>query len=145
MGLLSKIFNTDKLEYILREEDEFSVTAPQNWNVELLTVGDFITPDMWGDEFKEILSNKLTLFKLILDISLNVLVVAADPSRSLSLLPFSVLFYALRCYVHPFTMLFTMQPVSLVATTIWPHKFAITVLLVVDVLTNVQSAVTPSE
>ena len=46
MGLLSKIFNTDKLEYILREEDEFSVTAPQNWNVELLTVGDFITTDM---------------------------------------------------------------------------------------------------
>jgi hypothetical protein len=47
MGLLSKIFNTDKLEYILREEEEFSVAAPENWNIEFLTVGDTITPDMW--------------------------------------------------------------------------------------------------
>ena len=48
MGLLSKIFNTNKLEYILREEEEFNVTAPQSWNVETLTVGDTITPDMWN-------------------------------------------------------------------------------------------------
>jgi hypothetical protein len=47
MGLLSKIFNTDKLEYILREEEEFSVAAPEEWNVTELTAGDTITPDMW--------------------------------------------------------------------------------------------------
>jgi hypothetical protein len=52
MGLLSKIFDTDKLEYILREEEEFSVTAPQSWNVETLTVGDTITPDMFKDQYR---------------------------------------------------------------------------------------------
>jgi hypothetical protein len=52
MGLLSKIFDTDKLEYILREEEEFSVTAPQQWNVETLTVGDTITPDMFKDQYR---------------------------------------------------------------------------------------------
>ena len=50
MGLLAKIFNTDKLEYILREEEEFTVDAPKEWNVELLTVGDTITPDMWDKQ-----------------------------------------------------------------------------------------------
>ena len=52
MGLLSKIFDTDKLEYILREEEEFNVTAPQSWNVETLTVGDTITPDMFKDQYR---------------------------------------------------------------------------------------------
>jgi hypothetical protein len=52
MGLLSKIFDTDKLEYILREEEEFSVTAPKQWNVETLTVGDTITPDMFKDQYR---------------------------------------------------------------------------------------------
>ena len=43
MGILSKIFNTDKLSYILREnEDEFDVEAPENWNVHELKVGDFL-------------------------------------------------------------------------------------------------------
>jgi hypothetical protein len=52
MGLLSKIFDTDKLEYILREEEEFSVDAPKQWNVETLTVGDTITPDMFKDQYR---------------------------------------------------------------------------------------------
>lgn len=52
MGLLSKIFNTDKLAYILREEEEFSVAAPKQWNVETLTVGDTITPDMFKDQYR---------------------------------------------------------------------------------------------
>ena len=52
MGLLSKIFNTNNLEYILREEEEFNVTAPQSWNVETLTVGDTITPDMFKDQYR---------------------------------------------------------------------------------------------
>ena len=52
MGLLSKIFNTNKLEYILREEEEFSVNAPEQWNVETLTVGDTITPDMFKDQYR---------------------------------------------------------------------------------------------
>ena len=52
MGLLSKIFDTDKLEYILREEEEFLVAAPKQWNVETLTVGDTITPDMFKDQYR---------------------------------------------------------------------------------------------
>jgi len=52
MGLLSKIFNTNKLAYILREEEEFSVTAPKQWNVETLTVGDTITPNMFKNQYK---------------------------------------------------------------------------------------------
>lgn len=52
MGLLSKIFNTDKLAYILREEEEFSVTAPKQWNVETLTVGDTITPNMFKNQHR---------------------------------------------------------------------------------------------
>ena len=50
MGILSKIFNTDKLSYILREnEDEFNVDAPKNWNVTELGVGDELTPNMFKD------------------------------------------------------------------------------------------------
>jgi len=91
------------------------------------------------------LCNKLTLFKLIYEISLNVLVVTSDPSRPLSLLPFSVLFNPLRSYVHTFTMLFTMKPVTLVAASIGPDKFAIAVLLIINIFSNVEPAVTPSE
>ena len=41
MGILSKIFNTDKLSYILREnEDEFNVEAPENWNERELKLGN---------------------------------------------------------------------------------------------------------
>ncbi len=48
MGLLSKIFDTDKLEYILREEEEFSVTAPKEWNIQIfinyakITINNFV-------------------------------------------------------------------------------------------------------
>ena len=50
MGLLSKIFQTDKLSYILREnEDELDVDAPKEWNVIELGVGDKITPNMFKD------------------------------------------------------------------------------------------------
>jgi hypothetical protein len=30
--------------------EEFTVDAPQNWNIEFLTVGDTITPDMWNKQ-----------------------------------------------------------------------------------------------
>lgn len=53
MGLLSKIFNTNKLEYILTEKtDDFTVDAPESWNIEYLTVGDKITPDMFKDQYR---------------------------------------------------------------------------------------------
>ena len=32
---------------ITESEDEFNVVAPNEWNIETLTVGDTITPDMW--------------------------------------------------------------------------------------------------
>ena len=37
-----------ELSTLLENEEDFNVNAPDEWNVELLTVGDTITPDMWG-------------------------------------------------------------------------------------------------
>ena len=37
-----------ELSNLLENEEDFNVNAPDEWNVELLTVGDTITPDMWG-------------------------------------------------------------------------------------------------
>ena len=37
-----------ELSTLLENEEDFNVNAPDEWNVELLTVGDIITPDMWG-------------------------------------------------------------------------------------------------
>jgi hypothetical protein len=37
-----------ELSSLLENEEDFNVNAPDEWNVELLTVGDTITPDMWG-------------------------------------------------------------------------------------------------
>jgi hypothetical protein len=34
----------------LNESDEFTVDAPEDWNVTELKVGDFITPDMWENK-----------------------------------------------------------------------------------------------
>ena len=42
--------NFDTLNELLSEkEDEFDVTAPEDWNVTELTVGDKLTPDMFSD------------------------------------------------------------------------------------------------
>ena len=42
--------NFDTLNELLSEkEDEFDVTAPEDWNVTELTVGDELTPDMFSD------------------------------------------------------------------------------------------------
>ena len=35
---------------INESEDEFNVEAPKQWNVETLTGGDTITPDMWNKQ-----------------------------------------------------------------------------------------------
>jgi len=49
---LSKIFKTNKLSYILREskEDDFTVDAPKDWNINDLKIGDTIVPNMWNLE-----------------------------------------------------------------------------------------------
>jgi hypothetical protein len=40
-----------ELSTLLENEEDFNVNAPDEWNVETLTVGDIITPDMWGYNF----------------------------------------------------------------------------------------------
>ena len=39
-------------------EEEFSVDAPKDWNVETLTVGDYITPDMYAIFSRRLSYNK---------------------------------------------------------------------------------------
>ena len=39
-----------ELSTLLENEEDFNVNAPDEWNVELLTVGDTVTPEMWGYE-----------------------------------------------------------------------------------------------
>ena len=34
-------------------EDEWEVEAPDSWNITTLTVGDTITPDMWGEQVSQ--------------------------------------------------------------------------------------------
>jgi hypothetical protein len=45
--------NETKLSSLLEQDDDFNVTAPTEWNIEYLSVGDIITPDMWQDEVEE--------------------------------------------------------------------------------------------
>jgi hypothetical protein len=45
--------NETKLSSLLEQDDDFNVTAPTEWNQELLTIGDIITPDMWQDKVEE--------------------------------------------------------------------------------------------
>jgi len=45
--------NETKLSSLLEQDDDFNVEAPKQWNVETLTVGDTITPDMWQDGVEE--------------------------------------------------------------------------------------------
>jgi hypothetical protein len=49
--------NETKLSSLLEQDDDFNVTAPIEWNIEFLTVGDYITPDMWEDDVEEIFAN----------------------------------------------------------------------------------------
>jgi hypothetical protein len=45
--------NETKLSSLLEQDDDFNVTAPTEWNIEYLSVGDIITPDMWQDKVEE--------------------------------------------------------------------------------------------
>ena len=68
--LLKPEFKVVQNKALNEEEEEFNVDAPTEWNQEYLTVGDTITPDMWGDVVKELSS--IHEFKIALTTPLTI-------------------------------------------------------------------------
>ena len=67
-----------------------------------------------------------------------------DPFNSFSHLP-NTKFFLTFLHVNAFAMLFTLEPFAVVATTIGPGKDTVAMLLIIFVIADVFTAVTPSE
>ena len=68
-----------------------------------------------------------------------------DPSDPLSILPLSLSLLSIVTHIHTNAMLFTISPAALIHATIGPDEFALAVLLVLEVLSDVLSLVGPRE
>lgn len=73
------------------------------------------------------------------------LLLIRKPVESLSLLPFSLLGLSTSTGVGSDSMLFPIQPASIVLSAIRPVEDTLTLFLIIGVLTFISSTVSPSE
>jgi hypothetical protein len=69
----------------------------------------------------------------------------ANPPDSLAVFPFAELFCALASDINTFAVLLPALPVSLVAATVGPKELSVALLLIINVLSNIFSSVSPGE